>query len=194
MDKGSNRMQPEVEPHEEPLSCTITVTRLPRDGLPVRFEASEEEREVLARFLAIPAVERLSAEMRATPWRSGGVSVKGRLTAVAVQESVVTLEPVSQEIDEPVDLIFVPEQSKLSRIRGQGEGEIHLDPEGEDIPDTFSGDRIDLGASLREILTLALDPYPREAGAEFEGREEEAEEERRPSPFAALARLGSKGN
>lgn len=188
-------MQPDPQAHEEPLSCTVIVARLPRDGLLVRFEASEEEREALARFLSIPAVEGLVADVRASPWRSGGVSVKGRLRGIAVQESVVTLEPVREEIDEAVDLIFVPEQSKLSRIRTAGEGEIHLDPEGDDIPDTFSGDRIDLGASFREILTLALDPYPREAGLEFERPEEgEAEDERRPSPFAALAGLGRKEN
>ncbi|MFD2236028.1 DUF177 domain-containing protein [Aureimonas populi] len=185
-------MQPDDPAAAEPLSCTVLVSRLPREGLPVEFEADEAEREALARFLGIEAVESLAAEVRVAPWRQGGVSVKGRLKAAAVQASVVTLEPVREEIDEEVDRLFIPENSKLSRIRGADEGEIHLDPEGDDIPDTFTGERLDLGAAFREIVAMSLDPYPREPDIVFEGDAGEEEAQDRPvSPFAALARLKS---
>jgi uncharacterized metal-binding protein YceD (DUF177 family) len=99
----------------------------------------------------------------------------------------VTLEPVSSKIDESVEHIFVPEGSKLARMVTNEEGEIVLDPNGPDIPDQFTGDSIDVGATVAEFAALAIDPYPRKSDIEFtDTTENEPEEEKRPSPFAVL--------
>lgn len=114
----------------------------------------------------------------------------GRLKGVLVQACVVTLEPVPQRVDERVDLVFVPETSKLARIAPEGDGELHLDPEGADIPETFRGDTIDLGAILAELASLALDPYPRADGVEFSQHDTDPDPDGgKVSPFAALGRL-----
>ena len=60
-----------------------------------------------------------------------------------------------------------------------GGGEILLDAEGPDSPETFSGDTIDVGALAEEFFGLAIDPYPRKQGVSLEaaGDAEPAESE-----------------
>lgn len=174
----------------KPISFDVSVTKLPQNGMPVRFAPDATEREALARFLGIVDVPDLTADLLVKKWKRDGVEVTGRLRGRIVQESVVTLEPVEQDIDETVDAIFVPEGSKLARISPTSDGELHLDPNGDDIPETFRGDRIDLGAYLCEAVALALEPYPRESDAAFEEYDTDPNpEDGKVSPFAALAKL-----
>ena len=100
---------------------------------------------------------------------------------------MVTLEPVDAEIDEPVEAIFVPEGSRLARIAANDSGEMILDPEGPDVPETFTGDTIDVGVTVSEHAALAIDPYPRKEGASFDERIESTQKDDvRPNPFAVL--------
>lgn len=179
-----------VAPDAMPISFPVSVAKLPQNGMPVSFKPGEAEREALARFLGIVEVADLGAELLVRKWKRDGVEVTGRLRGRLVQESVVTLEPVHQEIDETIDAIFVPEGSKLARIAPEGDGELHIDPDGDDIPETFRGDRIDLGAYLCEAVGLALDPYPRESDAEFKEYDTDPSPDAgKVSPFATLAKL-----
>ena len=183
-----NRPDPNTE--SAPLKLEVGVAKLPQNGLPVRFEASEEERAALAEHFGILSVESLTADLLVRRWKRDGVEVEGRFRAKVSQACVVTTEPVAEAINEPVEVIFVPDGSKLSRIAPESDGELHLDPEGADIPETFTGDRIDLGAYLTEIVGLALDPYPRAEGAEFTDTDTDPDPDGgKVSPFAALGRL-----
>ena len=71
----------------------------------------------------------------------------------------------------------------------------------EDTPDPVEDGQIDMGEAAAEHLALAMDPFPRSAGAAFTPPPEEPPESKRtrseqpvekPSPFAALASLGKK--
>lgn len=173
-----------------PISFEVSVAKLPQNGMPVRFEPDEAARAALAEHLAITSIPRLAAELLVRRWKRDGVEVTGRLTGELVQESVVSLDPVHQRVDERIDAIFVPENSKLARIQPTSDGELHLSPDGDDIPETFRGDRIDLGAYLCEVVALALEPYPRsgdEAFAEFDTDSDP--DGGKVSPFAALAKM-----
>lgn len=175
---------------EEGFSYFVTVSSLPKAGMTIRFVAKPEECAALARRLGIPSVERLAADVVVARWRADGVAITGSLSADVVQTDVVTLDPLPQHLTEAVDLVFVPEQSRIARPPQPFDGELHLDPEGDDIPDTFSGDRIDLGAALAEILALGLDPYPRAPTAVFEAIDTDPDPDAgRVSPFATLAKL-----
>ena len=57
----------------------------------------------------------------------------------------------------------------------------------EDPPDPLIGGVVDLGACISEFLTLALDPYPRKPGAQFNEPAPAADAE--TSPFAKLRTL-----
>ncbi|RJT37359.1 DUF177 domain-containing protein [Mesorhizobium waimense] len=151
-----------------PVSFVANVGRLPQKGLPVVIDADERQRAALATEHELLSVERYRAELLVAPWKRNGVKVSGRVEADLTQACIVTLDPVAAHIDEPVEALFLPEQSKLGRQGFEGGGEIVLDADGPDSPETFSGDTIDVGALAEQFFGLAIDPYPRKAGASVE--------------------------
>lgn len=173
-----------------PFSYRIKVGHVSHNPLEVRVEADERERKALARLWDILGVEALTAELKIRRWKKDGVKVVGTVHAEVTQACVVTLDPVRQVIDEEVEELFVPEGSALARIPANDAGEIVVDPDGPDLPEPFSGDEIDVGAFVAEMVAMALDPYPRRPDAEFAGHiEDDAADEKKPSPFAVLKNL-----
>lgn len=153
----------EVQP-ESPVSYPVNVARLPQKGMPVTIEADSAMRAALAREHGLQAVASWRAELAVTPWKRNGVKVGGRVVADITQACVVTLEPLEAHIDEAVEGLFLPEDSRLGR-QGFGQaGEILIDAEGPDSPETFAGDSIDVGALAEQFFALAIDPYPRKPG------------------------------
>ncbi|MEP9389260.1 DUF177 domain-containing protein [Mesorhizobium sp. KR9-304] len=148
-----------------PVSFKASVTRLPQSGMPVLIDADARQREALAAAHGLVSVERFHAELLVAPWKRHGVKVSGRVEADITQECVVTLDPLQARIDEAVEGLFLPEDSKLGRLGFEGGGEIHIDAEGPDGPETFTGDTIDVGALAEQFFGLAIDPYPRKPGA-----------------------------
>jgi uncharacterized metal-binding protein YceD (DUF177 family) len=133
--------------------------------------------------LKIHGVERVAATLSLKPTGASAMLVSGRVKARVVQTDVVTLEPVAQAIDEEVDLTLVPAEERHRRPAPI----VDIDaPEADE--DTFSNGRIDLGDIVSEHVALALDPYPRAAGVEFEEIVEDAPGPA-DSPFAALSKL-----
>lgn len=152
-----------------PVSFLVHVARLPKKGMRVAIEADAAQRDALAAAHGLSAVERFHAELDVTAWKRGGVKVAGRVEAKVVQPCVVTLDPVEEEIGEEVSALFLPEGSKLAVPRRSVEGEILLDPEGDDAPELFSGDSIDVGQLAEEFFALGINPYPRRPGVPPEG-------------------------
>jgi hypothetical protein len=150
---------------KSPVSFKASVMRLPQKGMPVVIEADARQREALAAAHGLVSVEKFRAELQVAPWKRNGVRVSGRVEADITQECVVTLEPLAATIDEEVEGLFLPEDSKLGRLGFEGGGEIHIDAEGPDSPETFAGDTIDVGALAEEFFGLGIDPYPRKPGA-----------------------------
>jgi len=168
-----------------PLSHPISVDEVPQGGVTVKFSADESERKALAEVYAVAGVDALDAVLTVKPWRRDGLSVSGTVVASVTQPCVVTLVPIVQRVEEEIDLRFQPSM----RIRSQGK-EISIDPVGDDPPEVFDGDSLDLGAVAAEHVALGIDLYPRAPGARFDVEiEEEDEEEAEPSPFAVLERL-----
>jgi len=169
------------------FSYPVKVGNISANAVTVRLEANEAERKALSDLWDVLEVQSLKAELQIARWKKDGVKIKGRVQARIVQACVVTLEPVESAIDEPVEAIFVPEGSRLARIAANDSGEMILDPEGPDLPDTFAGDTIDVGLAVTEHAALAIDPYPRKDGASFGERIESSDKDDiRPNPFAAL--------
>ncbi|ANL40014.1 UNVERIFIED_ORG: uncharacterized metal-binding protein YceD (DUF177 family) [Rhizobium esperanzae] len=170
-----------------PFSYRVKVGHISANPVEVHIEADAGELKALAESWSVVAVEDLSADLQIARWKRDGVRVKGRVQAKIVQSCVVTLEPVEAAIDESFEQIFVPEGSKLARQPGNDAGEMLLDPDGPDLPETFVGDTIDAGEVVAEFAALAIDPYPRKQGVEFEGHiEDSGENDKKPSAFAVL--------
>ena len=98
-----------------PVSFKANVGRLPHKGLPVVIDANAEQRAALAAEHALLSVENYRAELQVAPWKRNGVKVSGRVEADITQACIVTLEPITAHIDEEVEALFLPEQSKLGR-------------------------------------------------------------------------------
>jgi uncharacterized metal-binding protein YceD (DUF177 family) len=156
-----------------------------RDGDRLDIVADDEERTAVADRLDLLNLDRFEAH--AVLSRDGlKVRASGRLKAALGQSCVATGEAVPAHIDEPFDLLFVPEPKSRS-----ADDEIEL---GEDELDTIfhDGSAIDLGGAIADTLALSLDPYPRSAGADAALKEAGVLAEEEASPFAALAALKSK--
>ena len=166
-----------------PVSFKANVGRLPHKGLPVVIDADPAQRAALAAEHELLSVENYRAELLVAPWKRNGVKVSGRVEADITQACIVTLEPVAAHIDEEVEALFLPEQSKLGREGFEGGGEILLDADGPDGPETFSGDTIDVGALAEEFFGLAIDPYPRKQGAAIDATAGEDKEDEHFGPL-----------
>jgi uncharacterized metal-binding protein YceD (DUF177 family) len=161
-----------------------------RDGERIELVADEKERTAIAKRLDLEKLERLEAHAALS--RMGDVvRARGRVAASLDQRCVVTGDRVAAHIDEPFEITFVPEPEP------NAEEEIEL---GAADCDTIfhDGAGIELGSAIADTLALALDPYPRSAGAEAALKEAGVLNEEQAGPFAALAQLkkdlgGSKG-
>lgn len=134
-------------------SRPLRLAAIPPAGRDERIAASPAECAALARRFGIPAITRIEARLHLNREPGEAIRARGVLTADVVQECVVTLEPVPQRVEAPIDLRFLPDDRPFSD-----------DPEGPDEI-ALDGDGLDLGEAVAEQLALALDPYPRAPGA-----------------------------
>ena len=153
-----------------------------RDGERIDLTADEAERAAIAERLGLPSVERLEAH--AICARNGAVvRVTGRLSAALEQSCVITNDPVPAHVDEPFDIVFMPEPPAAG-----ADEEIELGASDCDVV-FHDGAAIDLGTAIADTLALSLDPYPRSASADVALKEAGVMTQEQASPFAALAAL-----
>ena len=158
------------------FSRLLNVARVPRGGSYEKISAEPSECLALAKRLDVPAIHALNAEMRATPWRGGGLKLEGFLKADVEQVSVVSLEAFRHHVEFPILLFFMA-------------GKIEANDEDAEV-DPIIDSHLDLGEVVAETLALELDPYPRKPGEDFD--EVIAEPKAEVTPFAALAKLKPK--
>jgi uncharacterized metal-binding protein YceD (DUF177 family) len=140
---------------------------------------------VAQRFLLI-SLESLTASLSLAK-TAAGIMAKGRISANAVQACIATGDPVPVKLDEPLEILFIPEPRE--------DGEFELD--ASDCDTMFhDGKGVDIGEAVVQTFGLALDPYPRSSDAETilrkAGVKSEDEERAASGPFAGLAALKSK--
>jgi uncharacterized metal-binding protein YceD (DUF177 family) len=154
----------------------VRVDRIPKMGSYEKIATEPKECAALAKRLGLVAVHSIKAEIRATPWRGGGIKLSGSVNADIEQTSVVSLEAFRSIETFEVERYYLSEGSTLPG-----------DETDEDI-DVIHNGEIDLGEVAVETIGLELDPYPRKPGEEFSGfgAEEEAVPPAKISPFAAL--------
>jgi hypothetical protein len=98
----------------------------------------------------------------------------------------VTLEPIENDIDEPIDLIFAPPE-QIPQLADLVDEAADSDVEIPDPPEPIVNGVIDLGRLATDALFLGIDPYPRRPDAVFEPPVVAADPE--DHPFAALKAL-----
>lgn len=173
------------------FSRAIVIDPWPQGGVAIEVQAEAAEREALARRFGVFEVTRLAGHGRLDRSDDGReIRFRGRIEAEVVQTCVLSLEPVPSSIREAVERRYwigpgaPPEQDPDV-----------VDPDEEDL-EPLPGRAIDLGEVLAEELALALEPYPRAAGAEPAVSDLGAgtslggpEKEPSASPFAVLHQI-----
>ncbi|MGU3576364.1 YceD family protein [Brucellaceae bacterium C25G] len=177
---------------EAVLNFPVSVQHVPHKGIEVTLKSDKRERDALAKAHGLEDVVSFSADFTIIPWKKSGIKIRGKIRAEIVQACVATLEPINNQIDEDVEVILVPEHSRLARIPLDENGEMLVSADGPDIPETFSGDKIDVGVIAEEFFDLAIDPYPRKAELADSvvvsvGDTEVDDDNGVVSPFASLA-------
>lgn len=170
----------------DPWRVPVVVAQIPEVGLHRDIEADQPVRKAMADVAGLREVLSASASLDVMPRGGGRFHVAGHVRARVGQTCVVTLDPIENDIDEPIDLIFappeqIPELSDLVDDAAESEEEIP------DPPEPIVNGIIDLGRLATDALFLAIDPYPRKPGAVFEPRVEADDPE--DHPFAALKAL-----
>jgi uncharacterized metal-binding protein YceD (DUF177 family) len=169
-----------------PWRAFVPVVQIPDSGLHREIEADQAARAAIADIAGLREVAFARASFDLSPRSGGRVYVNGRVQARVGQTCVVTLEPLENDIDEEVELIFAPSEqiSELAEPADADEPYEMTDP-----PEPIENGMIDLGQLATDVLYLAIDRYPRKEGAVFEHQVTAADPE--DHPFAALKALKS---
>jgi hypothetical protein len=170
----------------DPWSVRVTVSQIPETGLHRDLEADPAARAAMAAVAGLREILSANASLDMTLEGNGRVHVTGHVRAQIGQTCVVTLDPIENEIDEPIDLMFAPPEqipnlSDLVDEAAESEAEIP------DPPEPIINGVIDLGRLATDALFLAVDPYPRRRDAVFEPPVETVDPD--DHPFAALRAL-----
>ncbi len=177
----------------------VDLDRMSSGSAALDITASDSERTALAKrfgFIALPA---FSARVTVDRRLGGQVVVEGRLRGTIVQACILTLDPVTQELDDTFRIVF---KRDLAEERDPESGEALLSAQA-DAPEPLAGNMLDVGEIVAEQLSLAADPYPRRPGAKLEdvlpkprkggkGGGGAGKIEQRRHPFAGLAALRDK--
>jgi hypothetical protein len=164
-----------------PWHVPVAVEDVAEDGQHFALAADANVRADIARVAGLRDLPRLEAEFTLTQQGGGGVRVIGRVSATVGQNCVVSLEPLANEIEEDIDLLFMP---RSAAELAAAETEIDRADAKSDKPEPLIDGVVDLGAIATEFLILGLDPYPRKPGVVFEPPQDLKPD---GGPFAALA-------
>jgi len=170
----------------DPWSVPVNVVQIPDTGLHRDLEADRAAREAMAEVGGLREVLSASASLDVTPKNGGRFHVTGHVRARIGQTCVVTMDPIENEIDEPIDLVFAPPEQipDLSELVDEATESVKEIP---DPPEPIIRGVIDLGRLATDALFLAVDPYPRRPDAVFEPPVEATDPN--DHPFAALKAL-----
>jgi Large ribosomal RNA subunit accumulation protein YceD len=170
----------------DPWSAPVTVAQIPDTGLHRDIEADPAARQAMAAVAGLREILSANASLDVTPKGGGRFHVAGQVRARIGQTCVITLDPIENDVNEDVDLIFappeqIPEMADLVDDTADSAAEIP------DPPEPIVNGVIDLGRVATDALFLGIDPYPRKPGAVFEPPVVSADPE--DHPFAALKAL-----
>jgi len=173
-----------AQPPELPWSVPVKLSEVPEDGRRIDLAPDAATRAAVAGFAGVLDVPRLQADFNLSRVGADSLRVAGQVSATVVQRCVVTLDPVHNEVEEEINLVFAPP------AREDAAAKALQSPDAEDPVEELRHGAVDLGAIATEFLVLGLDPYPRKPGATFDSP---AEDDPSAHPFAALASLKAGG-
>jgi uncharacterized metal-binding protein YceD (DUF177 family) len=170
----------------DPWRAPLVVEQIPEIGMAYELDADQATREAMAKIAGLREIMSAHALFEVRLRSRGRVHVRGRVSARVGQTCVVTLDPIENEINEAVDLMFAP-SDQIRHPEDGANDERDKEVDGADQMEPIENGVIDLGRLATDVLYLAIDAYPRKPGAVFEPRVVAADPE--DHPFASLKAL-----
>ena len=167
------------------------------DGANLSLSANDSECAALAERLGLQSISDFCIEVSFESISVGQTKLNVNYSANVIQLCIVSLEPVLDRLEDQFSVLCKIESMRQSGRTAQlgDDGEVLVDPFGEDILEIFDKDEIDVGELATQYMSIALNPYPRAAG--FEGKLDFVypEDDRNPigaekekeNPFSILA-------
>src|ERR1700759_2380753 len=135
------------------IERVVDLDRMGPGGAALDIVASDSERAALAKRFGLVGLPAFSARVTVDRQIGGQVVVEGRLRGKIVQGCVLTLDPVTQELDDSFRLVF---RKALADEGDPESGEAVLSAHA-DSPEPLSGNLLDVGEIVAEQLSLAAD-------------------------------------
>jgi uncharacterized metal-binding protein YceD (DUF177 family) len=173
--------RPAVRPPAEPWNVPIITAEIPESGRRVDLAPDAATRAAIAKFAGVVDLPRLEAGFDLSRVGHDSVRVVGKISATVVQNCVVTLDPVHNEVEEAVNLVFAPATGPMA-----APAKAMQPVDAEDPLEELRHGAVDLGVIATEFLVLGIDPSPRKPGVTFDSP---VADDRTSHPFAALAAL-----
>jgi Large ribosomal RNA subunit accumulation protein YceD len=167
----------------DPWRVPVMVAQIPDTGLHRDIEANPVERHAMAEVAGLREILSANASLDVTPKGAGRFHVTGHIRARIGQICVVTLDPIENDINEAIDLIFAPSE-QIPDLADLVDAAAESDVEVPDPPEPIVNGVIDLGRLATDALLLGIDPYPRRRDAVFQPPVETVDPD--AHPFAAL--------
>jgi uncharacterized metal-binding protein YceD (DUF177 family) len=161
-------------------SVPIRAEDVPEIGRQMTLVADAATRQAIAKVAGLRSLPRLEANFDVTRHGSG-VRVVGQVSATVDQTCVVTLEPMTNEVEEAIDVAYAP-QAGVPEQAATEDGT-------EEGPEPLVDGTVDLGSLAIEFLLLGIDPYPRRPDAVFAPPQAQESQASPSGAFAALAAL-----
>lgn len=168
-----------------PLEKFVELSALSEAGMEIVLSPDGPERAQIARWADVSQVPTFHATISVKRLSPSRFSYSADLRAEVVQPCVVTLEPVTQTIEQNFS-----RELHLTHVARHRPELVELSPgAGEDeAPEEIESTRYDVVGPVLEEFSLAIDPYPRAPGVTFAQPADTKPE----SPFAVLKELQQK--
>ena len=186
MKDRQRKSDPKSDSKSDPWRVPVAVLQIPENGLHRELDADAAVRQAMADIAGLREVLSAHASLDVTPKGGGRFHVAGNVRARVGQTCVVTLDPIENDIDEPIDLIFAPPE-QIPELADLVDDAVEGAAETPDPPEPIVNGIIDLGRLATDALLLGIDPYPRKPDAVFEHEVTAPDPE--DHPFAALKAL-----
>lgn len=159
------------------FSREVAIDQLRAEPFRQGIEATENEREALARRFDLIALGHLSADVVLRRQNSASILLEAEFTAEFEQCCAVSLESVRGTVCDRFSLIYGPAAENEPEIEF-GDHEPAFEP--------LNGNSIDIGEAVAQELSLALPLFPRHPEATIDDATPAKPLE---GPFAALSQL-----
>ncbi|HUB85333.1 MAG TPA: DUF177 domain-containing protein [Rhizomicrobium sp.] len=172
-----------------PLEHIYDLSRLSDAGDEVAISADAAALRRLAEWLDVESVQSFAGTITLARLGANRYRYDAVLACQLTQSSIVSLDPIATKIEERFSREFhVQNRPRHTKVPEAGVPPADAD---DDLPEELESPRYDLAAPLLEELSLALDPYPRAPGEDFEAPQQPGGET--PNPFAVLKKLKDRG-